>query len=152
MSPLTFLSWSKTFCLILLFVDQYEFLVLFRNVMVTSRALLATGRDSHDMTSKIASSIGQLLVTSLEVHKKKSTRTPWQMFHSLHFLLISCYLLWNKHGGSQKANRPPVKNTSICICHPLSHSIAKRLPDGCAFEREISTNGSLQRTKWKAHI
>lgn len=47
--------------------------------------------------------------------KKKSTVTPWQMFRSLHFLLISCYLLWNKHGGPRKANRPPVKNTSICI-------------------------------------
>lgn len=58
----------------------------------------------------ISAPVGQLLVASLEVHSfKKSTVTLWQMFHSLHFLLISCYLLWNKHGGAQKANRPPVK-------------------------------------------
>lgn len=74
----------------------------------------------------ISAPVGQLLVASLEVYRlKKSTVTLWQMFHSLHFLLISCYLFWNKHRGAQKANRPPVKNTSICICHPLSHSVTK---------------------------
>lgn len=114
-SPFTFLSWSKTFCFVLL-------------------------------TSKIAPPFGQLLLASLEVHRlKKRTMTLWQMFHSLHYLLISCYLLWNKHRGSRKANRPPVKNTSICICHPLSHSITKparwlRLREGIFHKRQSAAH------------
>lgn len=59
----------------------------------------------------------QLLVASLKLP------VTWQW--DKRFILISCYLVWNKHGGPENANSLQVMNASLCMCHPLSHSITK---------------------------
>lgn len=112
----TFLSWCKTFCLVLPFVFQSSFLCCLGMPWWQAEPCLklagihtSQARWQHPLDSFCRR------CTTSKKKKKKSTVTLWQMFRSLHFLLISCYLLWNKHGGPRKANRPPVKNTSICI-------------------------------------